>query len=284
MDTMGMGGAEQGRRSAAVFVIGVLILVAAIVGLVVLTTVLSIGRSGDHDAAPRPACPPEISRPSTRRRATSRSGIGRPSPGRGAPPPCSILRRPSLLDGASPVTARSRNHARRELRRRRPAAPARPSGTAWSLNTRSNSASAASPAPVAVVQVDDRPAQQALGRDRRERPGRARCLDDVASTRSGSQPVVSWKYRGISGVRDAHQLAELLGGRLGDPDVVAERLRHLLLAVEALEQRRGEHDLGFLPGLADWRWRPMRMLKSWSVPPSSTSARTSTESVAWSSG
>ncbi len=28
----------------------------------------------------------------------------------------------------------------------------------------------------------------------------------------------------------------------------------------------------------------MRMLKSWSVPPSSTSARTSTESVPWSSG
>ena len=28
----------------------------------------------------------------------------------------------------------------------------------------------------------------------------------------------------------------------------------------------------------------MRMLNSWSVPPSSTSARTSTESVPWSSG
>ena len=43
-----------------------------------------------------------------------------------------------------------------------------------------------------------------------------------------------------------HQLAELLPRRLGDPHVVAERLRHLVDAVEALEQRRGEHDLGLL--------------------------------------
>ena len=47
-----------------------------------------------------------------------------------------------------------------------------------------------------------------------------------------------------------HELAELLARRLGDPDVVAERLRHLLLAVEADEQRRREHDLRLLAGAA----------------------------------
>ena len=46
-------------------------------------------------------------------------------------------------------------------------------------------------------------------------------------------------------VADAHQLAEHLGGRLADADVVAEALAHLLDAVQPLEQRHGEHDLRF---------------------------------------
>ena len=43
----------------------------------------------------------------------------------------------------------------------------------------------------------------------------------TSSTRSGCQPVVSRKYRGMSSSGMRHDLAELLGRRLGDPDVVA---------------------------------------------------------------
>ena len=51
-------------------------------------------------------------------------------------------------------------------------------------------------------------------------------------------------------VRDAHQLAVHLAGRLVDPDRVIKRLRHLLHAVQALENRRHQHDLRFLPVVA----------------------------------
>jgi len=44
-------------------------------------------------------------------------------------------------------------------------------------------------------------------------------------------------------VRNRHELAEHLGRRIGDPDVVAERLRHLVDAVEPLQQRHGEDAL-----------------------------------------
>src|ERR1043165_7396868 len=50
-------------------------------------------------------------------------------------------------------------------------------------------------------------------------------------------------------VRNRHQLAEDLLRRLGDADIVAERLGHLLLAVQALEQRHGDDALRLLaPG------------------------------------
>jgi hypothetical protein len=44
-------------------------------------------------------------------------------------------------------------------------------------------------------------------------------------------------------VRDRHELAEHLTCRFGDPDVVAEALRHLLDPVQPLEQRRRHHHL-----------------------------------------
>ena len=44
-------------------------------------------------------------------------------------------------------------------------------------------------------------------------------------------------------VADGHQLPEHLAGRVGHADVVAQALRHLLHAVEPLEQRRRHHDL-----------------------------------------
>src|SRR5437773_975634 len=48
-------------------------------------------------------------------------------------------------------------------------------------------------------------------------------------------------------VGNRHRLAEHLFGWLEDRDRVAARLRHLLLAVEADEQRIGDDDLRLLP-------------------------------------
>ena len=49
------------------------------------------------------------------------------------------------------------------------------------------------------------------------------------------------------GVGDAERLAVDLSGRLGDADVVPQRLRHLAFAVGARQQRRGQNDLLGLP-------------------------------------
>ena len=51
-------------------------------------------------------------------------------------------------------------------------------------------------------------------------------------------------------VGDRHQLAEHLVRRLGDADVVVERLRHLVDAVEALEQRQRQDALRLLAVVA----------------------------------
>jgi hypothetical protein len=51
-------------------------------------------------------------------------------------------------------------------------------------------------------------------------------------------------------VGQAHHLAEHLVRRLVDADVVAERLAHLLLAVQPNQQRHQEHHLRLLPVLA----------------------------------
>jgi hypothetical protein len=49
-----------------------------------------------------------------------------------------------------------------------------------------------------------------------------------------------------NGVRDAHDLAELLVGGVVDRDVVVERLAHLLDAVGADQKWHGQHSLGRL--------------------------------------
>ena len=72
-------------------------------------------------------------------------------------------------------------------------------------------------------------------------PRRDLLLDSATSR--GCRSVQSRAYSATTGIRDAHQLAELLRRRLGDGDVVAERLAHLLHAVGADEQRDGEHRL-----------------------------------------
>ena len=66
---------------------------------------------------------------------------------------------------------------------------------------------------------------------------------DLRRPRVGQQQVVAPHQL----VADRHQLAEHLVRRLGDADVVAEALRHLLDAVEPLEQRRRHHDLRLEP-------------------------------------
>ena len=65
----------------------------------------------------------------------------------------------------------------------------------------------------------------------------ARIDSTSASVDVGEQQVVPPHQL----VADRHELAEHLVGRLGDADVVAEALRHLLDAVQPLEQRR-RHD------------------------------------------
>ena len=80
----------------------------------------------------------------------------------------------------------------------------------------------------------------------------AGCSDAGASRRRSrrsrgcGQAVACCEVGGEQRVGDRHELAELLGRRLGDPDVVAERLRHLRAAGEPLEQRRRDHHLRLL--------------------------------------
>ena len=63
---------------------------------------------------------------------------------------------------------------------------------------------------------------------------------DLGFRRVGQeQPVLPHQV-----VRDRHRLAEHLLRRILDRNVVAERLRHLLDAVEPFEQGKGHHHLG----------------------------------------
>ena len=67
---------------------------------------------------------------------------------------------------------------------------------------------------------------------------------DLVRRQPGRQPQVL----ADQAVGDPHQLAEHLVGSLRDAHVVAERLAHLLDAVEALEERHGHGDLrGLIP-------------------------------------
>ena len=96
-----------------------------------------------------------------------------------------------------------------------------------------------------------------------------------AGDRRAQQQLVPGRERVV---RDAQRLAVHLLRRLGDPDVVAEGLRHLRVAVEPGQQRQRQHHLRRLPVGAPGSSRPISRLNVWSVPPSSTSARTATES------
>ena len=65
---------------------------------------------------------------------------------------------------------------------------------------------------------------------------------DLVDRQVGRQPEVLVHQL----VRDAHELAEHLVRGFGDPDVVAQALRHLLHAVRALEERHRHDDLRLL--------------------------------------
>ena len=77
---------------------------------------------------------------------------------------------------------------------------------------------------------------------------RARAWRRAADGRRGGSSPSSSRYQlpiAVSGMR--MRLAVLLLGRLGHADVVAERLRHLPLAVDAREDRHRQRDLLGLP-------------------------------------
>ena len=123
---------------------------------------------------------------------------------------------------AAPRSARRRRRRRAApaggpRRRRRTRRSATSSGARCSTRTRSKCASAPLRRLGAVEARDDRPRERALGVARRRRP-RAAALE--RRSRSNHVAIAS------SGTRSV--LAVHLLGRLGDADVVAQRLRHLL--------------------------------------------------------
>ena len=114
---------------------------------------------------------------------------------------------------------------------------------------------------VAVVQVDDRPREQPLRVDvRLSLPDWRSPL--TSATRTAGQPVASSKYSGISSSGNDISLPYCSLGRLRDAHVVVERLRHLLHAVEADEERHREHDLRLLAFVLSGSGEPARKLKS----------------------
>ena len=169
------------------------------------------------------------------RRPGRRRGTRRPAGSDGVPP-CWTTRGRRARGPAPDGCARSR--------RRRPAQSVYSVisvGSDPALKTRSNSASASAPAPSPWYRSTTVRARSRLASTGASSP--LANAPPTSSTRSGCQPVVDREVLGHQLVGDAHQLAELLPRRLGDADVVAERLRHLLAAVETLEQRRGHDDL-----------------------------------------
>src|SRR6266545_3291272 len=78
-------------------------------------------------------------------------------------------------------------------------------------------------------------------------------------------------------VRDTHQFPEHLRGGLVNCDKVAETFAHFLRAIQSSRIGSRKTTCCGKPS-SFWKSRPIKMLKSWSVPPSSTSAITITES------
>ena len=121
--------------------------------------------------------------------------------------PAEELRDAAPAGGRSPLAGRS-------------SASSTSSGSSCATWMRSNAASAASAAASPWKRATRRAGERALGVARRRAGGRL----------LAEQQVVPRRERLVG---DAQRLAVHLLGRLGDADVVAERLRHLLLAVGA---------------------------------------------------
>ncbi len=193
-----------------------------------------------------------------------------------APRPASIDRRAVPLRVARPVATRASTHVvpdgKREARRCRV-------GCARSLvdTVELGLGRVARAGP--VVEVGDGARDEPLRRVRVQRAGREIRRRSRRSP-PATTPVACATYIGSSVVGDAHDLAELLRRRLGDAR------RSCRATSTSSARRRGRRaaassstTCASWPACC-WRWRPMIRLKSWSVPPSSTSARTSTESIA----
>ena len=148
-----------------------------------------------------------------------------------------LARRPGRA-AAGPPSARRRTR-RRSARAGAPAAVGRRATT-------SSISSGISCCDEDAVEVPPRPRPRPPAPWKRATSARAsaRLASRGASVRrAAARPSSSPYHAGHRRVGDAQRLAVHLLGRLGDPDLVAERLRHLPLAVDAGQQRHRQDDL-----------------------------------------
>ena len=205
------------------------------------------------------ALPPAAPARPARLRATSSSRTGSPSSAR-RPRRCAAAPR-------SATAAERVREQRREVHRRvagAAGAPATSAGTSWRPKTASNAPRPRRPrAPWPRSRGSARRSARASARlaSRGPRRGRPRPRRAEASR-------YHW---GIASSGIDIVLPYMSSGGSVTPDVVAERLGHLLRAVGADEQRRGHDDLRGWP-YPLCRSRPISRLKVWSVPPISMSA------------
>ena len=184
---------------------------------------------------------PDLDEVAASRRGGHAWRTGRSPPRRPAfTPPCWSRRRASELLGDSPaLTSTLTSWGGSALAGSATSATSSGVSRRWWTVRKCASAAAAASAPVEVG--GDGARERELDVHRVAGAGGHALLErgDLAGVEVGEQRPVP-PHQGIG---DRHELAEHLLGWILDGDVVAERLGHLLHAVEALEQRQRHHDL-----------------------------------------
>ena len=219
-------------------------------------TLLRWRRAGRSAACPPGALDPQPARARTYMREA------RAARRRSCTPPWSIMRRPSERGAHEPQLL----HQTREVDlvlEARPRPPGRPRASHARLNTRSNAASAAAAA--SGVVVERRRSRAPADAWRRWGAAAGGEPASMASTSSTASGVQSRKYFTISSSGIDMTLPNISSADVGQPDVVAVALAHLLDPVGALEQRQGQATCGSMPDFS-MSSRPASRLKSWSVP------------------
>ena len=196
----------------------------------------------------RPPC--AATQPATRTRAKRRLPARRTravdalaAAGRARPTTASSTRTPPGRDQAARLRARHPERVAQRLRAVDRVAVGGRHASPWAsrrarprcTKTRSNAASAACAASRAVVALDDRPRQRALGVAR------------AAASGSGSRPSSSRYHVPIASSGSDSVLPYCSSGGSVSADVVAQRLGHLLVPVGADQQRQRQHRLLGLP-------------------------------------